>query len=165
MLMKDAVLFALNLSNQAVISLIDDMSDAPLTQPTPSGGNHPLWVLGHLTWVEGEMPRVLFGEENPVAEWTSLFGMGTTVFSDTTKYPPFTEVRAKYDALCQANVQRVESFTEADLDKPTTWQPPGLERAMATYGRTFLTLSLHKMSHRGQLADARRAAGRKPLVM
>src|SRR5262249_43939248 len=145
--------------------LIDDMSDAPFAQPTSNGGNHPLWILGHLTLVEGLVPKVLFGEANKVEKWAPVFGIGTEVVADPGKYPPFAEVRARYESLWQANLQRFQSFTEADLDKPTAWQPPGLEKALPTYGLAMLTLALHKMSHRGQLADARRAAGRKPLFM
>jgi hypothetical protein len=111
------------------------------------------------------VPKMLFGEKNQVEDWTPIFGIGTTVVPDANKYPPFGEVRAKYDKLWQANMKLFDSFADADLDKPTKWQPPGLEQALATYGQTFLTLSLHKMSHRGQVADARRAAGRKPLIM
>jgi hypothetical protein len=165
MLTKDAIFYALTVSNQAVVPLIDDMSDAPLTLPTPRGGNHPLWILGHLTWVEGEVPKILFGDESPVANWKPIFGIGTAVEADASKYPPFSDVRSKYDALFQANLKLFESLSEADLDQPTKWQPPGLEKNFTNYGLTFLTLSLHKMSHRGQLADARRAAGRKPLLM
>jgi len=43
---KDAIRFALNLSNGAVLSAIDEMSGAATTFPTPNGGCHPLWVLG-----------------------------------------------------------------------------------------------------------------------
>jgi hypothetical protein len=50
---KDAIKFALTLSNGAVLSVIDEMSGAATTFPTPNGGCHPLWVLGHLTVVEG----------------------------------------------------------------------------------------------------------------
>jgi hypothetical protein len=50
--MKDAIKFALTISNGSVLSVIDEMSDAATTFPTPNGGCHPLWVLGHLTLVE-----------------------------------------------------------------------------------------------------------------
>jgi len=30
-----------------------------------NGGCHPLWVLGHLTMVEGMIPAALFGDKNP----------------------------------------------------------------------------------------------------
>jgi hypothetical protein len=74
MLTKDAIKFALTVSNGAVLSVIDEMSGAATTFPTPNGGCHPLWVLGHLTLVEGSIPAVLFGEKNPAAEWEQYFG-------------------------------------------------------------------------------------------
>ena len=57
--MKDAIKFALSISNGVVLSVIDEMSDAATTFPTPNGGCHPLWVLGHLTLVEGSIPAVI----------------------------------------------------------------------------------------------------------
>jgi len=53
---KDAIRIALTASNEAVLSVIDEMRDLPTTFPTPNGGCHPLWVLGHLTLVEGCCP-------------------------------------------------------------------------------------------------------------
>ena len=53
---KEAIQFALRVSNGSVMSVIDKMSDASTTFPTPNGGCHPLWVLGHLTVVEGSLP-------------------------------------------------------------------------------------------------------------
>jgi hypothetical protein len=61
--MKDAIKFALSISNGVVLSVIDEMSDAATTFPTPNGGCHPLWVLGHLTLVEGIIPAALFAEK------------------------------------------------------------------------------------------------------
>ena len=63
--MKDAIKFALSISNGSVLSVIDEMSDAATTFPTPNGGCHPLWVLGHLTLVEGMIPAALFAEKTP----------------------------------------------------------------------------------------------------
>jgi len=40
---------------------------------------------------------------------------------------------------------------------------PGFEEVMKTVGQTFLLVALHNMVHYGQIADARRAAGRPPL--
>ena len=69
MRIKEFIQSALDASDRAVPSVIDKMSDAPTTFPPPNGGCHPLWVLGHLAFVEGMIPTVLFGEPNPVAEW------------------------------------------------------------------------------------------------
>src|SRR5712672_3258034 len=87
MQIKEAILYALNLSDRAVLSAIDEMSDAPTTFPTPNGGCHPLWVIGHLALVEGSMPGVLFGEPNPVAHWQPLFGQESQPVNDRAAYP------------------------------------------------------------------------------
>jgi hypothetical protein len=155
---KDAIKFALGASNGAVLSVIDEMSEAPTTFPTPNGGCHPLWVLGHLTLIEGSIPAVLFGEANAVADWGRLFGQGTEPVADTSAYPPFAEVRAKYLQLRERNLQLLDSLSEADLDKPSLAPPKDREREFATYGSSFLVLALHQMLHRGQVTDARRAA-------
>ena len=48
----ELIRWALKMTDDATAQLVEDMRDAPLTQPTPGGkgggGNHPLWVLGHL---------------------------------------------------------------------------------------------------------------------
>jgi uncharacterized damage-inducible protein DinB len=161
---KDAIRFALSGSNGAVLSVIDEMSGAATTFPTPNGGCHPLWVLGHLTLVEGLIPAVLFGDKNPAAEWQQHFGEGTEPVSDPSAYPPFAEVREKYRQLREQNLKLLESLSEADLDKPTKSPPKGREQEFATYGRSFLALALHQMMHRGNVTDARRAAGRAALA-
>jgi uncharacterized damage-inducible protein DinB len=161
---KDAIQFALSISNRVVLDVIDEMSDAATTFPTPNGGCHPLWVLGHLTLVEGMIPATLFAEENPAAEWQQYFGENSEAVPDARAYPPFAQVREKYLQLRERNLKILESLTEADLDKPTKAPPKGREREFATYGQSFLVLALHQAMHRGNLTDARRAAGRTALV-
>jgi hypothetical protein len=156
--MKDAIKFALGASNRAVLSVIDEMSGAPTTFPTPNGGCHPLWVLGHLTLIEGAIPAVLFGEPNAAADWGRHFGEGSEPVADASAYPPFAEVKAKYLQLRERNLQLLESLSEADLDKPSLAPPKGREREFATYGSSFLVLALHQMAHRSHVTDARRTA-------
>ena len=155
---KEAIQFALNLSDRAVLSVIDQMKDAPTTFPTPNGGCHPLWVLGHLAIVEGLVPAVLFGEQNAVSEWQALFGEASEPVNDSKAYPPFEEVREKYLKLRQRNIELLESLSEEDLDKPTMAPPKGREKEFSTFGRSFLVVALHQMIHRGNVTDARRAA-------
>jgi hypothetical protein len=161
---KDIIQFALTLSNGAVLSAIDEMSEAPTTFPTSNGGCHPLWVLGHLTVIEGAVPEVLFGETNPLEHWQQYFGSGTEPVADTSKYPPFSEVREKYIQLRERNLKILESLSEEDLDKPTSKPPKGLEHEFGTYGQSFMTLALHQTLHRGHVTDARRAAARTALA-
>ena len=161
---KDAIKFALTASNRAVLSVIDEMSGAATTFPTANGGCHPLWVLGHLTLVEGMIPLVLSGDKNPAAEWQQYFGESSEPVADASAYPAFAEVREKYLQLREQNLKLLDSLGEADLDKPTKAPPKGREQEFATYGRSFLTLALHQTMHRGNVTDARRAAGRATLA-
>jgi len=155
---KDTIKFALAASNKSVMSVIDEMSSAPTTFPTPNGGCHPLWVLGHLTLIEGAIPAVLFGEPNAAGDWAHYFGESSEPVADESAYPAFAEVRAKYQQLRERNLQLLDGLSEADLDKPTKAPPKGREREFATYGSSFLVLALHQMVHRAHVTDARRAA-------
>ena len=161
---KNLIKFAMNVSNGAVLSVIDDMSDAATTFPTPNGGCHPLWVLGHLALVEGTIPAVLYGEENRAAEWQKYFGEHSQPVNDAGAYPPFVAVREKYLELRDRNLKLLESLTEDDLDKPTKAPPKGREQEFATFGSSFLTLALHQAMHRSHVTDALRAAGRTSLA-
>jgi hypothetical protein len=161
---KETIKFALTVSNRAVLSVIDKMSDAPTTFPTPNGGCHPLWVLGHLTIVEGMIPGVLFGDKNPVAEWQKYFGENSEPVDNAGAYPSFTEVREKYVELRERNLKLLDSLSEEDLDKPTKAPPTGREHEFATFGSSFLVLALHQTMHRSHVTDALRAAGRMALA-
>ncbi len=161
---KEAIKFALTVSNGAVLSVIDKMSDAATTFPTPNGGCHPLWVLGHLTLVEGMIPMVLYGDAHPVGEWQKYFGENSEPVADAGAYPSFAAVRAKYLELREGNLKLLEALSEEDLDKPTKAPPKGREQEFATFGRSFLVLALHQMLHRSHVTDAMRAAGRTALA-
>ena len=161
---KDAIRFALTVSNGAVLNVIDEMIGAATTFPTPNGVCHPLWVLGHLALVEGMIPEILFGEKNAVAEWQPHFGENSEAVANAGAYPPFAEVREKYRQLRERNLKLLGSLSEADLDRPTKAPPKGREKEFATYGQSFLVLALHQTMHRGNVTDARRAARRAALA-
>jgi hypothetical protein len=160
MFTKDAIRYSLDLAEQGILRPLADIEDAPTTFPTPNGGCHPLWVIGHLAYVEGLTHQLLEIGPNPVADWSKYFEQGTTPTADASQYPPFAEVRARYAALRKRTLEMLESMTEADLDTPTKFQPTGLEEHFSTYGRSLLTVAMHQMLHRSHITDAVRAAGR-----
>ena len=161
---KDAIRFSLNLAEDAVLRSLATIDDAPLTFPTEKGGCHPLWVLGHLAFVDGLAYQILTGKENPAGEWAALFGQDSTATNNVAHYPPLEDVVARYMQLRRKNLQFLDSLSEIDLDKRTSWQPKGIEEHFATYGKALLTLALHQMAHRGQITDAIRSAGRAVAV-
>ena len=93
-----------------------------------------------------------------------LFATGTKPKPDASAYPPFDEVLRTYRALRAKNLKLLDEVGENGLDRLPKDIPPGFEDAMKTFGHTFLLITLHNMVHYGQIADARRAAGRKPLM-
>jgi hypothetical protein len=161
----DLIKFALQMSDQYTARLVEDMRNAPLTRPggdAKSGSaNHPLWTMGHLTVVEGQVPVVLLGEDHPVAEWVPLFNMGTQPKSDASAYPAFDDVVKKYRELRSNTLRILDQLGESGLDRAPKKVPPGFEKEMQTNGQTLLVIALHNMNHCGQISDARRAAGIK----
>jgi hypothetical protein len=148
------------------MALIEDMKDQPFTFPTPKGGNHPLWVLGHLAHSEGEViHKIMLGRPNPVAHWKNLFGIGSEVLAEPSRYPPFDEVKEAFQNLRAETLKVLETLSDADLDQPSKSCPPEFKEFLTNYGKCFLIVILNTMNHRGQVADARRAIGRKPLRM
>ena len=162
----ELVRFALKLTDEGVTRLVDDMrgGDAALTQPTSRGGNHPMWVIGHLAFFEGSMAHVLLGEPNPVEHWAPLFATGSTPSSDASVYPPFDEVLATFRRLRARNLKLLDEIGDTGLDRKPANVPGGFENVFLTFGHTLLVIALHQMVHYGQIADARRVAGRAPLL-
>ena len=161
---KDLIQWAMAFTDEGTRRLVAPMREIPLTQPTSRGGNHPLWVMGHLAYIEGSVPQVLFGEPNPVDHWESLFAPGSVPQTDPAVYPSFDEVHRTYHELRTNNLRRLAELTEEELDQPPKQIPPGFEEAMGSIGRTYLVITLHQMAHYGQITDSRRVAGIPPLM-
>jgi len=161
----DFIRMGLETSKFVTFGLIDDMQDAPLTRPTSKGGNHPLWILGHLTFSEANIVHcIIQGNENPLAGWQDLFGGGTEPVADATQYPSWDEVRPMFDEVRDHTLSVLNGLTEEDLDQPSKNCPPEREAFFGTIGQCFLVAIMHPTMHRGQIADARRTLGRSPLL-
>ena len=151
-------------SKNWAMGLISDMSDAPLTQPTSAGGNHPLWVLGHITCAESDLlDGFILGKPNRFPELQELFAMGTTPALDADQYPMMDELMVKFETIRAATLAHLDTLTEADLDKPSH-APEEFGPFFGTVGACFGAMTIHSSFHAGQVADARRAAGRGPLM-
>ena len=160
----DLIRWAMQMTAGGTAAMVEDLREAPLTQPTSRGGNHPLWVMGHLAFIEGSIRQALLAQPNPVEHWAPLFASGTQPTTDASAYPPFDEVFEKYRELRAKNLELLDEVGEAGLDRKPADVPAGFEDVMQTFGQTLLLTTLHNMVHYGQIADARRATGRKPLI-
>ncbi len=156
--------WALHLTDAGMARLVADMREKPMTQPTSAGGNHPIWVLGHIAYVEGSASDILYGEPNPVAHWEKLFGPGSQPTVNPGDYPSFDELQKTCRELRAKNLKRLEEIGEAGLDAAPKNVPAPFKDIMTSIGKTYLLLALHQNVHYGEICDARRVAGLKPLM-
>lgn len=158
--------FQMTMGKEMTAALLADMLDAPLTFPTASGGNHPTWVAGHLVYAESNLiHHILQGNENPLLAWKSVFGQGTEPMSDAENYPALGELLSKWDEARKYTLEVLATVTDDDLDQPSASPPEGREHLFGTVGKVFSMVAMHPLVHRGQVADARRAAGRQKLMI
>ena len=147
-----------------IMGLIADMQDAPLTRPTAKGGNHPLWCLGHLAYSEGNLVHKLCqGKENPVEDWAGVFKEGSDVSDNADDYPSMDDLLAKSEEIRSATLAHLDTLTDDDLDKKSH-APEEFGAFFGTIGACLAAMTTHMSFHAGQVADARRAAGRSPLM-
>jgi hypothetical protein len=149
----------LKTSMDRVLARVEEMREHCVVFPTRNGGCHTLWVLGHLAYIEALVVRTfMLGEGNALAEWEDVFD-GADTSGDINQYPPFDEVLAKCREVRESTVALLDSLSEDDLDKVSATVPEGFEGTFGTYRLCLQYVADHWYMHRGQLADARRAAG------
>ncbi len=157
---------ALNFSYEWIKPLADDLADAAMTSPTPVAGNHPLWIMGHLALSSADLLAMVTDVPNPHGCWKALFEGGSQPLPDLATYPAYAEVMKAYEATHQNVLTVLDELTELQLNArpPAVWDVLQEDPQFQTIGQVLLFIALHEMSHRGQLADARRALGRKPFA-
>ncbi len=156
---RDLIRENLERSRDLVLAKVEDMRDHATVFPTPHGGAHTLWVLGHLAYIEGLVVDAFArGGVNPLADWEPVFD-GPEPCDDPSAYPPFDEVVARCRERRDATLAWIDTLDEDDLDGAAPGAPDGWEAMFGTVRRCLQFVADHGLMHRGQLADARRAAG------
>lgn len=146
-------------SRERVLARVEEMREYCLVFPTPKGGAHTIWVLGHLAYIEGLVVwKFMLGQPNPLAEWESSFD-GSDTSGNASDYPPFERVFDKCVEMRERTVELVGSLCEDDLDRDSAEVPAGFEDTFGTFRHCLQFVADHWYMHRGQLADARRTAG------
>jgi len=159
MLSIDLIRENLKRSEDIVLARVEDMREHCMVCATPRGGSHTLWILGHLAYIESLVIRVfMIGESNPLADWEEAFD-GADISGDAEIFPPFDRVLDSCRSARASTISLLHSYSEDDLDKVGENVPNGAEGLFGTYRRCFQYSADHWFMHRGQLADARRAAG------
>src|SRR5262245_13719894 len=119
-------------SRDRVLPHVEDMREHCVVFPTPKGGGHTLWVLGHLAYIEGLVIRkIMLGEDNPLAKWEETFD-GADVSGDINLYPPFDQVLAQCREMRESTLTILESLCENDLDRRAADVPKGYDDTFGT---------------------------------
>lgn len=146
-------------SRELVLSRIEDMANHCMVPPTSNGGAHTLWVLGHLAFIEAMViESIMLGERNPLEAWKDLFD-GDDISLSVDDYPSFDVVLEECRGRRQRTEDLLRTLTESDLDVPAQNVPHGTDDLFGTHRKCLQYVANHWFMHRGQLEDARRAAG------
>lgn len=146
-------------SEDMVLLRIEEMREHCMVPSTPDGGPHTLWTLGHLAYIEGLVTvHFMLGEPNPLAHWEATFD-GAHVSYDPSDFPSFDETLATCRSTRARTLSTLAELTEEDLDRRSADVPAPVEDIYGTYRGCFQFMADHWLMHRGQLANARRAAG------
>lgn len=157
---------SLTFSYEWILPLAEDLADAPFTDPTGSQGNHPTWILGHMTFSKAGLLAMISGQESPVADWKERFSGGTQPRYEASFYPAYDTILQAYRDTHQQALSLLQQLGDERLDaKPLfVWEAIADDPDFQTNARLFLFIAMHEMSHRGQLADARKVLSRKPFA-
>lgn len=163
---REVIADALRMSYAWNRMLADDLRDASLAFPTRHGGNHATWVVGHAAAAQAGLRSFITGEPSELAGWDATLGGDSEPSDDASVYPPYDTLLATWEREHGRTLALLASLDDAALDEAPRAVPAELSDTpqFQSVGRLFMFIASHEMSHRGQLADARRALGRSRLA-
>lgn len=162
---KEMIRRGLLFIDRFALPMFEDVRDIALVQPTPRGGNHPLWVVGHIAHSEGEITGMVHGDPNPLESWEKMFTAGTEPTPVASDYPSFDEVLDGYRMMRARTLKMIDALDDSELDEAPKAASAEMLEFVPTIGEALMLLVMHQEFHLGQMADVRRTAGRKALMV
>jgi len=153
-------LSSLEFARQATLKLLEGLPEQGFTHQPVAGGNHVLWVLGHLAATDDFfLTRLANRESGLPQQWGALFGMGSTPTSDAAAYPSREEVLQRLAERREALVQWFRSLSDADLARTL---PDDFSEFAPDYASLPTRIAWHEGLHAGQISTVRKSLGLKP---
>lgn len=162
---SDFIRMSMTASKEMSLMLINDLKDQPLAQPTAKGGNHAMWILGHLAYIESVMIHQLIQGKDTctLAHHKEIFDADGEPSTDPSIYPSFDQLFEDYTAARDETKAYLDSITQDDLHKPALGCPEDWKPYFGTVAQCLDFIAHHPSLHFGQLADIRKSLGRKPI--
>src|SRR4051794_27379721 len=157
---RDAIRTTMSTADFMMESYLTDLTpEEILVRPAP-GANHVAWQLGHLISAERRLVEVAAPGSMP----TLPDGFAERHTKDTAARENPADFLSKDEYLKLAKTVRaatlkaLDSFSEADLDKPVSGRVPPFVKSA---GDCFVTAGGHWILHAGQWVVLRRFLGRE----
>lgn len=148
---------AINLLKMSRMNTLGILKKIPeehmLLRPVP-GGNHALWIIGHLANVDDETLMLLSGDAPRLdSTWKENFATGSTVRDGADGYPAPAELRKVFSSLRKDFSRWFDSLDEQQLltTLPGRFEGVGDHLAMCGF------MAWHESYHCGQLSVVRKA--------
>ena len=161
----DFIRMSMDASKEMSLSLINDLQDEPFAQPTINGGNHAIWILGHLAYIESVMIHQLIQGKVTctLAHHKETFDPEGGPSTEPSEYPSFDQLFKDYDTARRETVEYLDTITQNDLNSPALGCPEEWKPHFGTIAQCLDFIAHHPSLHFGQLADIRKSLGRKPI--
>ncbi|MHC5108691.1 MAG: DinB family protein [Planctomycetota bacterium] len=158
----DTGLFAMNFSRKFTMSYLDAIPEDQWTHMPLPGGNHALWIAGHVAWEDEDMlGNLVTGRRNKLPQsWHEACGQGSTPIPDRNAYPSIEEARNRMAELRQELVDFFSSKSEGQRLEPLT--DPQLKFAGNLAG-LMVYIGSHECMHAGQLTAIRKSLKLEPV--
>ncbi|MGI9014559.1 MAG: DinB family protein [Phycisphaerales bacterium] len=155
-------LAAIRFSRHTLNAYIASIPEASCTHQPCSGGNHLLWVMGHIAWTDDFFVQHFTKSATQLPEqYNDLFGMGSTPRQSADEYPPFSEVQENLNSTREALITWFRSQDEQSLMQPL---PENWQDFAPTRATLMGSLAVHEGIHAGQVTVARKSLGLAPLM-
>lgn len=154
---KDAIRTALTQSQALVTMLLDDLSDAELTERPVPGANTIAWQLGHALQTEIRLQKLLGAVAVDLPAGFAERHTSDASKDDATAYPSKAEYLRLFQTARAVTLTALDAAADADLDKPV--EGP-IARIAPTIGSLFLLTAVHYAFHTGQFSVVRRKLGK-----
>ena len=127
------------------------LSDDQLRQRVRPGGNHGVWILGHLIASDDDLSMYLGRGPVLFPEYQEQFRRESPAES-LDGYPDIALLKQQWQAVCDKNAAIYSELTDAELDAPHAMlNGPIEEDYFKTKEGVLLNWIMHQQYHVGQL--------------
>lgn len=157
---RECGLAGLAFARKTTLGFLEEIpEDKLLLRPVP-GGNHAMWIAGHLAWTEDGVVTMLRSTASTLSKgWKELFAMQTTPLDDRKAYPSLSEVKDQLAAQRERLVALFRSLSDEQLQAPL---PADMAGFAPNFCALMSSLAWHEGMHGGQLTVIRKALGFPP---